>query len=33
MVVVATLLNPAWRVEIERCAAIPGAESGGETTP
>ena len=32
MVVVAKLLNPAWRVEIEMDAVIPESESGGETT-
>jgi enamine deaminase RidA (YjgF/YER057c/UK114 family) len=32
MVVVAKLLNPAWRVEIEMDAVIPEPESGGETT-
>jgi len=31
MVVVAKLLNPAWRIEIEMDAVIPEAESGGET--
>ncbi|MGC1463492.1 MAG: RidA family protein [Terracidiphilus sp.] len=31
MVVVAKLLNPAWRVEIEMDAVIPEAESGGAT--
>jgi enamine deaminase RidA (YjgF/YER057c/UK114 family) len=31
MVVVAKLLNPAWRVEIEMDAVIPESESGGET--
>ena len=32
MLVVAKLLNPAWRVEIEMDAVIPEAESGGATT-
>ena len=32
MVVVAKLLNPAWRIEIEMDAVIPDAESGGTTT-
>jgi len=32
MVVVAKLLNPAWRIEIEMDAVIPEAEPGGETT-
>ena len=32
MVVVARLLNPAWRIEIEMDAVIPDPESGGETT-
>jgi enamine deaminase RidA (YjgF/YER057c/UK114 family) len=32
MVVVAKLLNPAWRVEIEMDAVIPESESGGATT-
>ena len=32
MLVVAKLLNPAWRIEIEMDALIPEAESGGETT-
>jgi enamine deaminase RidA (YjgF/YER057c/UK114 family) len=32
MVVVATLLNPAWRVEIEMDAVIPDPESGVATT-
>jgi enamine deaminase RidA (YjgF/YER057c/UK114 family) len=31
MVVVAQLLNPAWRIEIEMDAVIPDSESGGET--
>jgi enamine deaminase RidA (YjgF/YER057c/UK114 family) len=31
MVVVAKLLNPAWRIEIEMDAVIPEAESGDET--
>ena len=31
MVVVAKLLNPAWRIEIEMDAVIPEAESGGAT--
>ncbi len=31
MVVVAKLLNPAWRIEIEMDAVIPEADSGGET--
>ena len=31
MVVVAKLLNPAWRIEIEMDAVIPDLESGGET--
>jgi enamine deaminase RidA (YjgF/YER057c/UK114 family) len=31
MVVVAQLLNPAWRVEIEMDAMIPGPESGRES--
>ena len=31
MVVVARLLNPAWRIEIEMDAVIPDPESGGET--
>ncbi len=30
MVVVAQLLNPAWRIEIEMDAVIPDSESGGE---
>ena len=32
MLVVAKLLNPAWRVEIEMDAVIPDSESGGVTT-
>jgi len=32
MVVVAKLLNPAWRVEFEMDAVIPDSESGGATT-
>ena len=32
MVVVAKLLNAAWRIEIEMDAVIPDAESGGTTT-
>jgi enamine deaminase RidA (YjgF/YER057c/UK114 family) len=32
MVVVARLLNPAWRIEIEMDAVIPEPESGGATT-
>ena len=32
MLVVAKLLNPSWRVEIEMDAVIPEAESGGATT-
>ncbi len=32
MVVVAALLNPEWRVEIEMDAVIPDPESGGKTT-
>jgi enamine deaminase RidA (YjgF/YER057c/UK114 family) len=32
MVVVAKLLNPAWRIEMEMDAVIPEPESGGETT-
>jgi enamine deaminase RidA (YjgF/YER057c/UK114 family) len=32
MVVVAKLLNPAWRIEIEMDAVIPDAERGGTTT-
>jgi len=32
MLVVAKLLNPAWRVEIEMDAVISEAESGGATT-
>ena len=32
MVVVAKLLNPAWRIEIEMDAVIPEPESGGATT-
>lgn len=32
MVVVARLLNPAWRIEIEMDAVIPDPESGGATT-
>ena len=31
MVVVAKLLNPAWRIEIEMDAVIPDAGSGRET--
>jgi enamine deaminase RidA (YjgF/YER057c/UK114 family) len=31
MVVVAKLLNPAWRIEIEMDAVIPEPESGGTT--
>jgi enamine deaminase RidA (YjgF/YER057c/UK114 family) len=31
MVVVAALLNPAWRVEIEMEAVVPGSESGTKT--
>jgi len=32
MVVVAQLLNPAWRIEIEMDAVIPDSKSGSETT-
>ena len=32
MVVVAQLLNPAWRIEIEMDAVIPESKSGSETT-
>ena len=32
MLVLAKLLNPSWRVEIEMDAVIPEAESGGATT-
>ena len=32
MVVVAKLLNPAWRIEMEMDAVIPEPESGGTTT-
>ena len=32
MVIVARLLNPAWRIEIEMDAVIPEPESGGATT-
>ncbi|HEV2484498.1 MAG TPA: RidA family protein [Terracidiphilus sp.] len=31
MVVVARLLNPAWRIEIEMDAVIPDSKSGSET--
>jgi hypothetical protein len=31
MVVVAQLLNPAWRIENKMDAVIPDSESGGET--
>ena len=31
MVVVAQLLNPAWRIEIEMDAVIPDSKSGSET--
>jgi hypothetical protein len=31
MVVVAQLLNPAWRIEIEMDAVIPGSESSPES--
>src|ERR1022692_1616694 len=32
MLVVAQLLNPAWRIEIEMDAVIPDSKSGSETT-